>query len=110
MRSTSTFLTGLWASGFPGILHRRQELQPFSILARRISAVIDDARPKAGVAQFRLGWNQLGIAPSSPAGNREYLFLDFCLGVIFHFFQVDMRDVGQFIGRNDAIDDGRASL
>ena len=47
-------------------------------------------------------------APRSPAGNCEYRFLDLRLGEIFGLFQIDMREVGHFIGRNDAPDDGRA--
>ncbi len=46
--------------------------------------------------------------PRSPAGHCEYHFLDPCLGEIFHLFHIDMRDVGQFVGRNDATDNGRA--
>ena len=40
----------------------------------------------------------------SPAGNCEYHFLDLCLGKIFDPFQLNVREVGQFIGWNHAVD------
>ena len=40
----------------------------------------------------------------SPASNREYLFLHLCHGEVFGSFQVNVREVGQFIGWNHAVD------
>jgi hypothetical protein len=71
--------------------------------------VVEHACPKAGVlAEFHLRWNQLGIGPSSPAGHGEDCFLDLCLGEIAELFRLNMRHVGQFVGRNHAVDNGRA--
>jgi hypothetical protein len=62
-----------------------------------------DLRGVAGGGQVP---DQMAIV--SPAGNFEYRFLDFCLGEIAHCLEVEMRDVGQFVGRDHAIDNGRA--
>ena len=45
--------------------------------------------------------------PSSPSGNCEYHFLDLRFCEVFRLFQIDMREVGHFIGRDDAVDNGR---
>jgi hypothetical protein len=44
----------------------------------------------------------------SPAGCGEDCFLNFGLGEIADLLEVEMRKVGQFVGRNHAVDNGRA--
>jgi hypothetical protein len=75
-------LTGLWASGFLGFLHRRQVSSLFQSWRGEFPPRLMTPALKQASPSFAR-WNQLGIGPSSPAGNCEYLFLDFCLGVIF---------------------------
>jgi len=59
----------------------------------------------AVIAEFHLRCNQL---PPSPTGNCEYRLLDLCLGKVFDFSQLHMRDVWQFIGWDHAVDNRRA--
>jgi hypothetical protein len=44
----------------------------------------------------------------SSAGNCQNCFFDLRFRVVAHRFLLEMRDVGQFVGRNHAVDDGRA--
>jgi hypothetical protein len=44
----------------------------------------------------------------SAAGNCKYRLLDLCFGVVAGLFQLNMREVGQFVSRNHAVDNGRA--
>jgi hypothetical protein len=66
------------------------------------------ALKQASSPSFTLRWSQQGIGPSSPAGRGEDCFFEFGLGVIAGLFQLNMREVGQFVGRDHAVDNGRA--
>src|ERR1700723_2270892 len=66
----------------------------------RVTATLwraDDARDARAAFRPPAPWR-------SPAGDFEYRFLDFRLGEIAHRLKLKMRDVGQFVGRNHAID------
>jgi hypothetical protein len=44
----------------------------------------------------------------STTSDGNYCFLNFCLGHIGNLLQLNVRDIGQFVGWNHAVDDRRA--
>jgi hypothetical protein len=84
------------------------EIPPASTMARK-SAKSEVASNRLSFCSCERPKKQVKeSSPPSPSCNCKYHFLYLCLGEIFDLFQLNVRDVGQFIGRNHAVDNCRA--
>src|ERR1700751_3997324 len=94
--SVSSFARPVWLGTAVLLCEKRD-------MVRCVSPAADASSRTPGDGHIPYGYRR---APS-PTGNCKYRFLDLCFGVITGLFQLNMREIRQFVSRNHAVDYGR---